>query len=179
MLFCFTLCLKIGAFSGNPQTHFTTADVVLGKWCRGCLSVCLFDVMQKSSVKWNQRNVEANENENKFLSCYKATKLWVLVRICFPLTLHCICIFKWLISLKMQAGGYWHFKPLIVCFFVFALELNVSYDVKTRDYFLNCVIYISKNNLDSLWHAILLWLFIQTYVPKTNLNYLTAVKNQK
>lgn len=143
------------------------------------LSVCLFDVMQKSSVKWNQRNVEANENENKFLSCYKATKLWVLVRICFPLTLHCICIFKWLISLKMQAGGYWHFKPLIVCFFVFALELNVSYDVKTRDYFLNCVIYISKNNLDSLWHAILLWLFIQTYVPKTNLNYLTAVKNQK
>lgn len=41
MLFSFTLCLKIGAFSGNPQTHFTTADVVLGKWCRGCLSVSL------------------------------------------------------------------------------------------------------------------------------------------
>lgn len=79
----------------------------------------------------------------------------------------------------MQGWGYWHFKPLNVCFFVFALELNVSYDVKTRDYFLNCVIYISKNNLDSLWRAILLWLFLHTYVPKTNFNDFTAVKNQK
>lgn len=47
----------------------------------------------------------------------------------------------------MQDWGHWYFKPLIVCFMHWSL--NVSYDVKTRNYFLNCFIYISKNNLDS------------------------------
>lgn len=55
----------------------------------------------------------------------------------------------------MQDGGHWYFKPLIVCSFVFALEINVSYDVKARDYFLNCFIYICRI-IWTLYNAILL-----------------------
>lgn len=76
-------------------------------------------------------------------------QLWLLF------LLRCtVCWFEChLISLKMQDWGYWHFKPLIVCFFVFALELNVSYNVKTRDYFLNCFIYIFLRIIWTLYNV--------------------------
>lgn len=98
----------------------------------------------------------------------------------FSLTLHCIFFLfnlnVFLITLRLRPLV--SLSPELFVSLFYALELNVGYDVKTRDYFLNCFNYISKNDLDSclMCHPVVT---VHTYVPKTtDFNYSSAVESK-